>query len=313
MTAMAMECESGDEKNCLNKWTRIAIFTLVLIMATSVALAISFPYQGGDSYLRAAANANAAASDGGGKVDVVLEDAVLLEDVTVVVDSNSTSTVDASVEMSGVESSTVEKNNILPTVDAGANEKMSGDDGTTNNEENDLLPTEDDETTAEQVSPTTQTDNNVDAASTAKEEEHTTETIGGLFGPIVTAATDEQQSPNNAQANTTSTDSDNYSSSCQMELQQADSNLDNIIDALEYITFLHNVGSMSLSTIQFDDLPSEYQVTFDHLAKAHTDVTNDVGISIATMEELERVCVYISKKGSSAVHKFDWDQLSSLP
>jgi len=298
-------------------------------VAFSVVVAISFPYQGGsESYLRAAA------ASAGEKVDVVVEDATMLEEnITLAV-------VDVGEKISGVESSAIEKSNLLPTendktitgevpptthtdivdvlskaedgehntvvivvvmssVDNGANEKSS------------LLLTEDDEMAAEEVLPTEKIDN-VDASSTAEEAEQSTETIGGLFGPIV-SATDEQ-SPNNGQTNTaTSTNSDH--SSCQMKLQQADTNLDSVIDAYEYIKFLHNVGSISLSTTQFDELQNDYQVNFDHLATTRTERggNDNVGIPIATMKELQKVCVYISKKGSSAVNEFDWDQISSSP
>ena len=253
-------------------------------MAISVALAISFPYQGGgDSYLRAV-DAN-----DGEKVDSLVEDAIMLEeDATGLMDSNSS--VAAGTEMSGLESSTNEKSNPLPT--------------------------EHEETTTEEALSNEQT-NNVDASSiTAEDAEQNTETISGLFGPIVTAA--DEQSPN-GQANTTTSTTDSEYSSCQMKLQQADTNLDNVINAFEYITFLHNLGSISLSTTQlFDELPSDDQANFDHLATTHTDASggdNDVvlGIPIATMEEMQRVCVYISKKGSSAMGEFDWDQISSLP
>jgi len=259
-------------------------------MAISVALAISFPYQGGgDSYLRAVD-----ANDGDGeKVESLVKDAIMLEEdatATGLMDGNSS--VAAGTEMSGLESSTNEKSNPLPT--------------------------EHEETTTEEVSPTAQT-NNVDTLSnsiTAEDAEQNTETISGLFGPIVTAA--DEQSPD-GQANTTTSTTDSEHSSCQMKLQQADTNLDNIINVYEYITFLHNLGSISLSTTQlFDELPSDDQANFDHLATTHIDASggnNDVvlGIPIATMEEVQRVCLYISKKGSSAMGEFDWDQISSLP
>ncbi len=317
-------------------------------MATSVALAVSFPYQGSETYLRSAKGA-----DGGG--DVTVEKDIVLEDITVVVDGNVE--VDAGEEMSGVDSSNNETSNILSTendemsteavssttqivnLDASStaqdeehntvmmdgdnnvddSEEMSDVDSSTNGQHN-QLPTENDETTTEQVSPTEQA-NNAAASFTAQETEKITEIINGLFGPIATV-TDEEL-PNNEQANTTTSDTHSGTttnseySSCQMELQQADANLDNIIDAYEYITFLYNVGSISLSTIQFDELPSEYQVNFDHLATTNTESGGSnnvgVGIPIGTVEEVQRVCVYISKKGSSAVGEFDWDQISSLP
>lgn len=269
-------------------------------MVTSVALAVSFPYQGaGETYLRSAASDVDASSTGGGMGDdsggngyVVLEEDIVVEDIAaVVVDGNVA--VDAAEKMSG-ESSTNQKDNQLPT---------ENDEPTFSQEEESQQPE--------------QTDNATAASFTAKETEKITEIISGLFGPI---ATDDEQSLSKKQANTTTTTSTTnkteYSSSCQMELQQADSNLDNIIDTYEYITFLHNVGSISLSTtIQFGELPSEYQVNFDHLATAHTDASGDdvVGIPIGTVEEVQRVCVYISKKGSSAMNEFDWDQISSLP
>ncbi len=257
-------------------------------MAISVALAISFPYQGGgDSYLRAVD------ADDGEKVESLVEDAIMLEEdatATGLMDSNSS--VAAGAEMSGLESST--------------NEKSS------------LLPIEHEETTTEEVLSNEQT-NNVDASSiTVEDAELSTETISGLFGPIVTTA--DEESPN-GEANTTKTSTtDSEYSSCQMKLQQADTNLDNVINAFEYITFLHSLGSISLSTTQlFDELPSDDQANFDHLATTHIDASGGnnsdvvVGIPIATVEEVQRVCVYISKKGSSAMGEFDWDQISSLP
>jgi hypothetical protein len=118
-----------------------------------------------------------------------------------------------------------------------------------------------------------------------------------------------------------------------MKLQQADTNLDNIIDSVEYITFLQSTNeggddtsnsNIALSTTQFEELPTEYQVNFDHLATTHaaagTDAGTDaagnnvvVGFPISTKEEMQKVCLYISKKGSSAVGEFDWDQIKSLP
>ena len=219
-------------------------------MATSVALAVIFPYQGDDSYLRVA-------------------------DSAVVVD------IGDGVKMSGVDCSN-EKSNLL---------------------------LEDNDTTSEQVSPPLHT-NNAGMASTKDGGNNN----NGLFDPTATA-TDEQESQ------VQSTDRDN--SSCQMKLQQADTNLDNIIDSLEYITFLQSTNEggddIPLSTTQFDELPTEYQVNFDHLATRHaaagTAAGNNVvvGIPISTEEEMQKVCLYISKKGSSAVGEFDWDQILSSP
>ncbi|KAK1734214.1 hypothetical protein QTG54_014981 [Skeletonema marinoi] len=241
------------DSDYLNKWT-LAIFTLILLMATSVALAVIFPYQGDDSYLRVA-------------------------DSAVVVD------IGDGVKMSGVDGSN-EKSNVLL-------------------EENDA--------TAEQVSAPLHT-NNVGASTKDGGNNN-----NGLFDTTATA-TDEQES----QAQ--STDRDN--ASCQMKLQQADTNLDNIIDSVEYITFLQSTNEggddtsnndIALSTTQFEELPTEYQVNFDHLATTHaaagTAAGNNVvvGIPISTKEEMQKVCLYISKKGSSAVGEFDWDQISSSP
>jgi hypothetical protein len=36
-----------------------------------------------------------------------------------------------------------------------------------------------------------------------------------------------------------------------------------------------------------------------------------VGISISSIEEMQKVCLYISNKGSSALGEFDWSQISS--
>eukprot|EP00984_Skeletonema_dohrnii_P025440 scaffold14600_cov150-Skeletonema_dohrnii-CCMP3373.AAC.8 len=215
-------------------------------MATSVALAVIFPYQGDDSYLR-------------------------VGDSAAVVD------ISDGVKMSGVDGSN-EKSNLLL-------------------EENDA--------TSEQVSAPLHT-NNVGAST--KDGRHNN---NGLFDPIATA-TDEQAS----QAQ--SIDGDN--ASCQMKLQQADTNLDKIIDSVEYITFLQSTkeggddtsnNNIPLSITQFEELPTEYQVNFDHLATTHTAGNNDVlvGIPISTEEEMQKVCLYISKKGSSAVGEFDWDQI----
>jgi len=215
-------------------------------MATSVALAVIFPYQGNDSNLR-------------------------VTDSAVVVD------IGDGVKMSGVE---------------GSNEKSN-------------LLLQDNDATSEQVSAPLHTNN---AGASTKDGGNDN---NGLFDTTATA-TDEQESHGQ------STDRDN--SSCQMKLQQADTNLDNIIDSVEYITFLQSTNeggddasnnNIALSTTQFEELPTEYQVNFDHLATTHT--AGDVGIPISTEEEMQKVCLYISKKGSSAVGEFDWDQISSSP
>ena len=237
------------DSDYLNKWT-LAIFALILLMATSVALAVIFPYQGNDSYLRVA-------------------------DSAVVVD------IGDGVKMSGVDGSN-EKSNVLL-------------------EENDA--------TAEQVSAPLHT-NNVGASTKDGGNNN-----NGLFDTTATA-TDEQESHGQS--------TDRGNSSCQMKLQQADTNLDNIIDSVEYITFLQSTNEggddIPLSTTQFEELPTEYQVNFDHLATTHAaagtaDGNNDVlvGIPISTEEEMQKVCLYISKKGSSAVGEFDWDQIQSSP
>mmetsp|Transcript_7890 Transcript_7890/g.11791 ORF Transcript_7890/g.11791 Transcript_7890/m.11791 type:complete len:274 (-) Transcript_7890:1046-1867(-) len=259
------------DSDYLNKWT-LAIFTLILLMATSVALAVVFPYQGDDSYLRVV-------DDNHSKGDVVVEgnDLVMKDNAAV---------VDIDVIGDGV--------------------KMSGVDGS--NEKSNLLLQDNDATSDEVVTPPLHT-NNVGASTKDGGNNN-----NGLFDPTATA-TDEQESQ------VQSTDRDN--ASCQMKLQQADTNLDNIIDSLEYITFLQSTNEggddIPLSTTQFDELPTEYQVNFDHLATRHaaagTAAGNNVvvGIPISTKEEMQKVCLYISKKGSSAVGEFDWDQILSSP
>jgi len=265
------------DSDYLNKWT-LAIFTLILLMATSVALAVIFPYQGDDSYLRVV-------DDNHSKGDVVVEgnDLVMKDNAAV---------VDIDVIGDGV--------------------KMSGVDGS--NEKSNLLLQDNDATSDEVVTPPLHT-NNVGASTKDGGNNN-----NGLFDPTATA-TDEQESHGQ------STDRDN--ASCQMKLQQADTNLDNIIDSVEYITFLQSTNeggddasnnNIALSTTQFEELPTEYQVNFDHLATTHAaagtaDGNNDVlvGIPISTEEEMQKVCLYISKKGSSAVGEFDWDQIQSSP
>jgi len=227
----------------------------MLLMATSVALAVIFPYQGDDSYLRVA-------------------DSAVVMDIDVIGDG---------VKMSGVDGSN-EKSNLLL-------------------EENDA--------TAEQVSPPPLHTNNAGMASTKDGANNNI----GLFDPTATA-TDEQESQGQS-----ADVHDN--ASCQMKLQQADTNLDNIIDSVEYITFLQSTNEggddIPLSTTHFEELPTEYQVNFDHLATTHaaarTAAGNNVvvGFPISTEEEMQKVCLYISKKGSSAVGEFDWDQIKSLP
>lgn len=261
------------DSDYLNKWT-LAIFTLILLMATSVALAICFPYQGADSYLRVTDDNSAAMEE-----TVVVEEGsttVMVKDTAVVVDS--------SIGTGGKMSNEKSHQNVEMTSTAGGVVSSPP------------LQTLD----VAEGAPSTAEDGGVDN--------------GGLFGPSATA-TDEQQP--DEQADVTTGISDGENSSCQMKLQQADTNMDKIIDASEYITFLQNIGNIPLSTTQlFDELPSEYQVNFDHLATAPTAVVgldNNVvgGIPIGTMEEMQKVCVYISKKGSSAVGEFDWNQIIS--
>ena len=258
-------------------------------MTTSVALAICFPYQGTEPYLRvktddAGGTNNAGAMDAVAVDNTVLEETVVLEDnsidadVMVIKQNNEMSTTDQEVVSSSP----------LQTIDVAEASAPSvakdGGDGTSNNSSN-----------------------------------------GGLFSSSATA-TDEQPtnsaSSEQTDAATSGAKADSDNNSCQMKLRLADANLDYIIDASEYITFLqHFVGDIPLGTTQFDELESEYQVNFDHLAMAHTsnnggednDTNGVVGIPIATLEEMQKVCVYISNMGSSAVGEFDWDSISSSP
>ena len=266
-------------QNCLdnsddyvNKWT-LAILALLLLMATSVTLAIIFPYQGGELI------PPPPPADGD--------------------------------KMGNIGSSNEKKN-----VEVGDNNKLGGDNDL-------LLEEEEDEPTEEELSSPPLHGTNNAAAAGSKEGY-----IGGLFGPATTT-TDEHEQP---YAQTTTSDNNNNSSSssslpaCQMNLQQADTNMDSIIDSSEYITFLHNhvvVGYgedtanniIPTSITQFDKLPNEYQVNFTHLATSKhagaVDNNDEPGIPISTIEEMQKVCLYISHKGSSAVGEFDWSQISS--
>ena len=282
-------CLNLDRSDYLNKWT-FAIFALFLLMATSVALAICFPYQGTEPYLRV--TADSAVMDAVVVDSTVVDSTVVVEDATVLVEDNSSNADDVMVinkQNNDMSTTTTDQEVVvvssspLHTIDVAEASSVPSvaQDGGDNNDNN---------------------NNNNNS-------------IGGLFGSSATA-TDEQPSSGaqtDAVANGAESDSDNNSSSsssCQMKLRLADANLDYIIDASEYITFLqHFVGDIPLGTTQFDELESEYQVNFDHLAMAHTsnnggdggddnDTNGVVGIPIATMEEMQKVCVYISNKGS---------------
>lgn len=161
-----------------------------------------------------------------------------------------------------------------------------------------------------------------------EEEHHSNTNSIGLFGSDATTTPDEQlQQPQQLQQVLSSS-----LSACQMKLQQADSNGDNLIDSSEYITFLRNNyniagGSGEQNTIvppsitQFEELPNEYQVNFVHLAGIVNDGTttaaaadgsggggdNAHAISIATMDEMQKVCLH------TLLGEFDWDKISSLP
>lgn len=264
-------------QNCLdnsddyvNKWT-LAILALLLLMATSVTLAITFPYQGGELI------PPPPPADGD--------------------------------KMGNIGSSNEKKN-----VEVGDNNKLGGDNDL-------LLEEEEDEPTEEELSSPPLHGTNNAAAAGSKEGY-----IGGLFGPATTT-TDEHEKP---YAQTNASDINNSSSSsslpaCQMKLQQADTNMDSIIDSSEYITFLNHVvvgygedtanNIIPTSITQFDKLPNEYQVNFTHLATSKhagaVDNNDEPGIPISTIEEMQKVCLYISHKGSSAVGEFDWSQISS--
>ena len=67
-------CLNLGRSDYLNKWT-FAIFALFLLMATSVALAICFPYQGTEPYLRVKAD---------GDDNEVVMDAVVVDNTVVV-------------------------------------------------------------------------------------------------------------------------------------------------------------------------------------------------------------------------------------
>lgn len=136
---------------------------------------------------------------------------------------------------------------------------------------------------------------------------------GGLFDydatpydPTNQQSQQQQQSEETQLASSINTSSSSLSS-CQTNLQQADIDMSEIIDETEYISFLRHyiVNDNIVDEVNdFDELPIEYQVNFNHLASSN-------GIPIATFEEIQKVCLYISHMGSSAIDEFDWDQIST--
>jgi hypothetical protein len=79
------------------------------------------------------------------------------------------------------------------------------------------------------------------------------------------------------------------------------------------------------SVNDFEELPIEYQVNFNHLAikmiqsnsgassssSSSSGASSSNGIPIATLEEMQKVCLYLSNMGRSAIDEFDWDQIST--
>ena len=256
---MKQSCLDGDY---VNKWT-MAIFSLMLMMAASITLAIIFPYQGSDPYQRTT-------SDDDSETVVVVVPSTTEDGETVVVDN-----VEIITEEEDSNNDVLMQKDIVP-----------------NSEEEMSQPS-----VNEELSSSNQQDvNHVEQMM-----------MEGLFGPITTTADAINDS----------------NSSCQSKLQEADVNMDNIINSAEYIHFLidNPIISQPLTSTQFEDsahfeeLPAENQVVFTHLAVPRTGGDGEamVGIPIGTVDEMQKVCLYVSNRGISAVGQFDWDKMPSSP
>ena len=164
---------------------------------------------------------------------------------------------------------------------------------------------------------------------------------GGLFDYSTPYDLTKQQQQSQAQV---ASNINTSISSCQTNLQQADNDMNKIIDVSEYISFLRYYNVVNNDNIvddeeeeveennddasssnknllgsvvnDFEELPIEYQVNFNHLAttkmtQSNGGASSSNGIPIATLEEIQKVCLYLSNMGSSAIDEFDWGQIST--
>lgn len=241
-------------------------------MIVSVVLAIIFPYRG-DNVVMMSSSPN---SVGDVQIDAL--------------DGNNN--VDSSGKKKEDDSEGVDN-----VVNGGSSSVSLSGRGDNNNEE---------QTSNELLSP-------LDSSSSKVDNMNKQHGGGGLFDYDATPydqtnqqSQQQQQSEETQLASSINTSSSSLSS-CQTNLQQADIDMSEIIDETEYISFLRHyiVNDNIVDEVNdFDELPIEYQVNFNHLASSN-------GIPIATFEEIQKVCLYISHMGSSAIDEFDWDQIST--
>jgi hypothetical protein len=328
------------------RWTLVIIGVMIL-MTVSVVLAIVFPYRG-DVLLRA----------GGGGVDSDVDSDVMMSS-----SSNGVGNVHDGIHSIGGDDKKEEDgtnglssegvDNVVNDDDGSSSSVLlSGGRGDDNNEE---------QTSNELLSPLDDSSSTV--ADNMNKQQHGGG--GGLFDydstpydPTMQQHQQQQQQSESQSQTQSAASSINTSSSlasCQTNLQQADIDMDKIIDVSEYISFLrHYVISNNIvddeeevvveenndassnknllgSVNDFEELPIEYQVNFNHLATkmiksnsgasssgssssssgASGSNSSSYGIPIATFEEIQKVCLYLSNMGRSAIDEFDWDQIST--
>ncbi len=268
-------------------------------MIVSVVLAIVFPYRGDvaptgdDGLLRA----------GGGVADYdVLSSSNAVGDVQIDVHDGSSSSIGGGKKEEDGANGLVSEGADNINDGSVSSVSLSGGRGDNNEEQ----------TSDELLSP-------LDSSSTKVDNMNKQHGGGGLFDYDATPYDPTQQQAEEKQLASSINTSSSSLSSCQTNLQQADIDMSEIIDETEYISFLRHyiVNDNIVDEVNdFDELPIEYQVNFNHLAtkttQSNSGGSSSNGIPIATLEETQKVCLYISNKGSSAIDEFDWDQISTL-
>lgn len=332
----------NNDYHCYNyRWT-LVIIGVIILMTVSVVLATVFPYRGDDVDLLRGAGGGGGVGDANYDVDSVVDSDVMMSS-----SSNAVGDVHDGIHSIGgigkkkdedgtnSHSSSEGANNTNDGGSSSSSVLPSGGRGDDNNEEQ--------KTSNELLSPLD------DSSSTISDNMNQQHGGGGLFDYSDSTPYDEtkqhqQQSQSQAQEVASSINTSSSISSCQTNLQQADIDMNKIIDVSEYISFLRHYNVVNNNNIEdeeeeevvvvenndattatnnpllgsvndFEELPIEHQVNFNHLATIKMTQSNgggsSNGIPIASLEEIQKVCLYLSSMGSSAIDEFDWDQIST--
>jgi hypothetical protein len=307
---------NNGEYNChqISIWT-IVIIGVIILMTVSVVLAIVFPYRGDDvvdvDLLRGVV----------GGVEYDVDSDVMMSSSNAVGDVHdgihSIGGDDKKDEEDGHNGHSSEgANNVNDDGRSSSSVLLSGGRGENDNEE---------QTSNELLIP-------LDSSSTLVDNMNKQHSGGGLFDYDDSTPYDPTKQQQQSQTQSASSSITSSISSCQTKLQQADIDMNEIIDSSEYISFLRDyvvnnnvvddeeedTATNKLATvIDFEELPIEYQVNFNHLAttkmiQSNSGGSSSNGIPIATLEEIQKVCLYLSNKGSSAIDEFDWGQISTV-